>query len=202
MGKTIKTRMHCNGEVFDGEAMLETTELLFRGERRLLVKLDKIKKVEAKNGMLNVAFAGGEASFELGQTEAAKWADKILNPKSVVQKLGVKTGQKVAVIGVTDAAFIKDLEGAGAEVSKSAGKGRDAIFYGVTSRDDLPRLDKLRTSLAPAGALWIIRPKGIKEVTESDVMSAGKSAGLVDVKVVRFSDTHTAEKFVIPVDKR
>ena len=30
-------------------------------------------------------------------------------------------------------------------------------------------------------------------------MSAGKRAGLVDVKVVSFSDTHTAEKFVIPV---
>jgi len=33
-------------------------------------------------------------------------------------------------------------------------------------------------------------------------MAAGKHAGLVDVKVVSFSDTHTAEKFVIPVAKR
>ncbi len=33
-------------------------------------------------------------------------------------------------------------------------------------------------------------------------MAAGKRAGLVDVKVVSFSDTHTAEKFVIPVAKR
>jgi len=29
-----------------------------------------------------------------------------------------------------------------------------------------------------------------------------KAAGLVDVKVVRFSDTHTAEKFVIPLASR
>ena len=33
-------------------------------------------------------------------------------------------------------------------------------------------------------------------------MKAGKAAGLVDVKVVRLSDTHTAEKYVIPVSKR
>ena len=33
-------------------------------------------------------------------------------------------------------------------------------------------------------------------------MAAGKAAGLVDVKVVAFSATHTAEKFVIPVAKR
>jgi hypothetical protein len=33
-------------------------------------------------------------------------------------------------------------------------------------------------------------------------MAAGKAAGLVDVKVVRFSETHTAEKFVIPKSRR
>ncbi len=33
-------------------------------------------------------------------------------------------------------------------------------------------------------------------------MDAGKAAGLVDVKVVSFSPTHTAEKFVIPIAKR
>jgi glycerate-2-kinase len=30
------------------------------------------------------------------------------------------------------------------------------------------------------------------------LLAAGKAAGLVDVKVVGFSTTHTAEKFVIP----
>jgi hypothetical protein len=34
------------------------------------------------------------------------------------------------------------------------------------------------------------------------VRTAGKAAGLVDVKVARFSETHTAEKFVVPVAKR
>jgi hypothetical protein len=34
------------------------------------------------------------------------------------------------------------------------------------------------------------------------VMAAGKAAGLVDVKVVGFSSTHTAQKFVIPLKNR
>jgi hypothetical protein len=34
------------------------------------------------------------------------------------------------------------------------------------------------------------------------VMRAGKAAGLVGVKVVSFSSTHTVEKFVIPVARR
>ena len=33
-------------------------------------------------------------------------------------------------------------------------------------------------------------------------MAAGKRAGLVDVKVVSYSDTHSAEKYVIPVANR
>jgi len=60
----------------------------------------------------------------------------------------------------------------------------------------------LKCSLKPNGALWVIRPKGRPEISERAVMDAGKAAGLVDVKVVSFSPTHTAEKFVIPIAKR
>ena len=63
---------------------------------------------------------------------------------------------------------------------------------------DLGRFVSLQRSLAPDGALWSIRPKGRAEISESVVVAAGKAAGLVDVKVARFSDSHTAEKFVRP----
>ena len=53
-----------------------------------------------------------------------------------------------------------------------------------------------------AGTMWMIRPKGRREITDGDVISAARAAALVDVKVVRFSETHSAEKFVIPKDKR
>jgi hypothetical protein len=77
-------------------------------------------------------------------------------------------------------------------------KPSDAIFLGARKEADLTRLEKLKASLKPDGALWIIRPKGDPEISERAVMQAGKAAGLVDVKVVSFSPTHTAEKFVIP----
>jgi hypothetical protein len=53
-----------------------------------------------------------------------------------------------------------------------------------------------------ATALWIVYPKGQKSTTENDVIAAGRKTGLKDVKVVGFSSTHTALKFVIPLDKR
>jgi hypothetical protein len=57
--------------------------------------------------------------------------------------------------------------------------------------------------LDPAGALWLVRPKGKDTpVTEGATRAAALAAGLVDVKVAAFSATHTAEKFVIPLAKR
>ena len=67
---------------------------------------------------------------------------------------------------------------------------------------DLAKIVKWKASLAPAGALWIVSPRGVPGLKDTDVMAAAKRAGLVDVKVVRFSETHSANKFVIPVKDR
>ena len=53
-----------------------------------------------------------------------------------------------------------------------------------------------------ATVLWIVYPKGKKEITENDVLSAGRKASLKDIKVVGFSATHTALKFVVPLEGR
>lgn len=198
MGNTRAARLHADGRTYEGEALLETAELIFRGERRLVIPFARIRSIGAADGRLTI----DDYVFELGE-DAAKWAEKIRNPKSVIQKLGVKAGQNVAVVGVEDASFVRDLEKAGAQVSVGRPKkNSDVIFYGASSRDDLARLASLKPSLAQNGALWVIRPKGVKTITEADTMAAGKAAGLVDVKVVKFSDTHTAEKFVIRVADR
>lgn len=81
-------------------------------------------------------------------------------------------------------------------------KGSDAVFLGARSETDLTVLEKLKAMIKPEGAVWVIRPKGRPEISERAVMAAGKAAGLVDDKVVGFSPTHTAEKFVIPVAQR
>jgi len=123
--------------------------------------------------------------------------------KPRLQKLGVKPDSRVSVLGVQEAAFLKELERAVAFLSIGrAVKECDLVFYGVSKEAQLPRLEKLKATIKPDGAIWVIRPKGRPEISEASVMEAGKLAGLVDVKVVSFSETHTAEKFVIPVAAR
>jgi hypothetical protein len=76
------------------------------------------------------------------------------------------------------------------------------IFFAADSAKDLSQVAKLAKSLKGAAALWIVYPKGQKQITENDVLAAGRKSGLKDVKVVGFSSTHTALKFVIPVERR
>lgn len=87
-------------------------------------------------------------------------------------------------------------------MSERLRQGTDLIFFGAESRADLTRVLKLIPSLKQNGAVWIVFPKGVQEITAQNVREAGLAAGLVDNKVVRFSATHTGLRFVIPVARR
>ena len=76
------------------------------------------------------------------------------------------------------------------------------LFYAVDRRKALEGIETLVPAIVASGAIWTLRPKGSRGVSERETMAAGRRAGLVDVKVVSFSDSLTAEKFVIPVAKR
>jgi hypothetical protein len=129
--------------------------------------------------------------------------DDTPSTKPLLDKLGVKPHHRVSVIGIDDRSFLDLLTQRVDDLTVGRVRASsDLIFYGTPSRKALARLKTLRRSLVPDGALWTVRPKGVKEITESDAMAAGKDAGLVDVKVVSFSPTHTAEKFVIPLASR
>ena len=203
MGAEAKCTARFKGREGAGTARLETDTLQFRGgDLKLSIPFTAMTEVAAVNGALRVTTADGKAVLELGAA-AAKWAEKIRNPPSRLQKLGVKPDWRVSAIGLDDDQFLRELEGAVAFVSIGrVAKPSDAIFLGATRESQLDRLEKLKAAIQPAGAIWVVRPKGRKEISESAVMAAGKAAGLVDVKVVSFSPTHTAEKFVIPLAKR
>ena len=81
-------------------------------------------------------------------------------------------------------------------------KNADLIFFSAEAQDDLSRLKPLVKWISRSGAIWVVYPKGQNHIREIDVINAGKSAGLTDNKVCRFSDTHTALRFVIPVSQR
>lgn len=207
MGYDARCTLRFEGRTITGTAWLEHKDLVFRGPERLAIPLVAITTAKAVGDVLDVRFGRKHAEFEIGK-DAAKWASRITNPPSRLDKLGVKAGLAIALLNVDDEAFSGELSGCGATVKQPGPAGTaklrdmDVIFFGASHTSALARLAALREAIRPAGAIWVIRPKGQKSITEADTMAAGKRAGLVDVKVVSFSETHTAEKFVIPVASR
>ena len=123
--------------------------------------------------------------------------------RTLAEKLGLKPGQRIAVLGVEDAEFQRDLEVIVPDYCRGNRVGdADLIFFSAEAKEDLSKLKSLSRSICKSGGIWVVYPKGQSHIREIDVINAGKSAGLTDNKVVRFSATHTALRFVIPLAKR
>jgi len=131
-------------------------------------------------------------------------SDKIRYPKSVLDKLGVKPDSKVAVLGVKDDTFLKQLHDRTADVSEGRlRKNLDLLFFSADSYSELAKLARLKGYLKRNAAIWVVSLKGKQaRIKDVDVIAAAIKAGMVDIKVVSFSDAHTALKLVIPIAKR
>lgn len=186
MGQEIMCRVDFGKQRSQGKALLETAEVIFRGDFRLKIPFKSISSLKATASKLTIQWPEGSAVFHLGDA-APKWEKKIRNPPSRLDKLGVKAGTKVRLIGRHDGDFRSELAARGALETRA---NPDLIFLSVAAKEALAEME-----LHGGAPMWVIYPKGIKTITENDVISAGRAAGLVDVKVCGFSDTHTALKF-------
>ena len=198
MGREADCRATLGGRSAQGRALLETDELIFRGAFRARVPLREIASVSANDGVLRVRWPGGTLALEMG-TSAERWAEAIRHPKSVLEKLGVAPGLRVAVLGLRDPRFRADVTRVlGAPPASRARRGLDLVILAVDSAAGHARIARLVESIRPAGGIWAVYPRGRAEASEDSIRAAARRAGLVDVKIARFSDTHGAVKLVIP----
>ena len=213
MGQEARCRARIGDHHVDQvRALLESDELILRGEHRRRFPFAALDTVEADDGWLMLSRAGEIIALELGPM-AARWAQKIRNPPTLLDKLGVKAGQSIATLGLTDERLRADLATGAAVVEPAdesapwpaealVGSVFDLVFYQVDSLADLAALPALRRAIAEDGAVWVVHPKGRADLKDTDVIAAGKAAGLVDNKVARVSDRYSALRFVIPRAQR
>ena len=192
MGKQAEVEaLWPGGEREAGRLQYEPPKLIFRGSARRVFEGDSLAQVRADGRELVLADG---ARFRL-PTPAASWAEAILNPKGRLDKLGVKAGQRIAVVNLDDPAFMTELT---ARVPLADGERElDLLFCGADSADELARIGDLMPRLAPRGALWVVSLKGkAARLRDVEVMAAAKAHGLVDTKVCAFSETRTSLRFV------
>src|SRR5689334_16071942 len=115
MGRELRCRASYGDREGEGKALLETTELVFRGEGKdplkFRIPFAKLKKVIALGDRLLLDGPGIKAVLELGPKYAVSWAEKIKNPPTLLDKLGVKPESKVCVLGVVDPEFKTTISG-------------------------------------------------------------------------------------------
>ena len=174
-----------------GRLQWEAPRLVFRAAERRVFEGEALKGVRAEGG--DLVLAGGER-FALGEAQAAKWAQAIANPPGRLDKLGVKAGMRAAILDLDDPEFAAELATRASVVNELS--GLDILVYGADSAQALARIGELVPALADRGALWVVSRKGkAATVKDVEVMAAAKSFGLVDNKVVGFSETLTALRF-------
>ena len=193
MGKEANVTAQFPDGADEGRLQFEPPKLIFRGAQRRVFEGEALVGAHADGP--DLALADG-SRFALGERQAASWAEAINNPKGRLDKIGVKPGMRTAVMGVADDTFTAELAERGAVPVKEL-VDLDLLFYAADSAAELARIEGLVPLLSEPGALWVVSKKGkAATVKDIEVMAAAKSFGLVDNKVVAFSDTLTALRFV------
>ncbi len=126
-----------------------------------------------------------------------------MSSRTRTEKLGVKPGARITVLGLKDEAFVAELKEAGAQVrARVSSEPCDMVIVRLDASSDLPLLLDAKKRIVPNGMIWAVWPKGRKEFREDDIRHFGPTAGLVDVKVMAFSDVLSGLKLVIPLALR
>ena len=157
-----------------------------------------------KAAKLKPAAAKARASKPASAPAPAKAAVAGYSGKPTIDKLGVKPGHTVAVIGLdAETLFLGELKARVGTFTRGAPvKGTDVVLMRADSERDLARLAALERAIARNGMIWVVWPKGRPELKEDHVRGAALRQGLVDVKVCAFSDRLSALKLVIPIERR
>ena len=128
--------------------------------------------------------------------------------RSLVDKLGIKEGHRVAILGApADYGTILGELPPHVKPGNELRGEKDFLHFFTKSREELAqKFPAVKSSLAQSGMLWISWPKGSSgiptDLNENVVREFGLSNGLVDVKVCAIDETWSGLKFVYRVKDR
>ena len=131
--------------------------------------------------------------------------DRDYSHRDVTDKLGIRPGFAVRVVGRADAALIARVREKTGKRLAGAGTPADVILYWPKSAGEItPALRELRGMIQPAGGIWVVTAKrdrtsasGMPYLNQDALIPCGLAAGLVDNKICSISTNESAMRFVI-----
>ncbi len=192
MGREARCHVETSEASCECKVHLDTSSVVVRGSLSRTIPFSAIIRAESLGNRLVLETSEDTIYLDLGVAESAAWVKAILHPPTLLSKLGVKHEHRLLTQGFDDITFLGHHTSVS---SASAGDTFDLIFRQVSDLAELSDLEKWLDFLTPSGAIWIVYPKATASIPEVGVINRGREAGLVDTKVCRFSDSHTALRF-------
>lgn len=123
--------------------------------------------------------------------------------RPVVDKLGIRSGMRVAFIGVADEDLAALVAARTPLVSTLLPRTPvEMVLFGAESEFALKRLRDIAPLVATEGSLWVLWPRGAEHLGHTHVRQAGLAAGLVDVKAARVTERLSGLKFARSLRER
>lgn len=195
MGRESKVEYTEGRERAEVRAHLDSQSLQVSGAKKLTVPLADVKAAVVDGDLLKVTAGKLEFSLKLGAREAELWRKKILSPPSLADKLGVKPGRVVTLIGALPPEVI-GAAGAAKSLAKLPATLTGDIAVALLSQNKAEAEIKAGAkALSATTALWFVYAKG-GAVNGDRVIAMARAVGLKDTKVARVSETHAALRFI------
>ncbi len=192
MGREARTEVRSAKLKGEARVHLDSEMLAIGPPFRLKLALGGLGASAGKDG-LTLTNGAERILIAMSEKEAAVWTKSILNPPSLADKLGVKPGVTVALVGALPDEIVAASKGA--TVLKTLPRKLDALLTitAVKSLETKP-LAALAAALPPKGAVWLVYEKGV--LKGDALIFAARDAGLKDTKVARISETHAGLRFI------
>ena len=185
------------GTTAEVKALLESEELILRGDIRMRVPFHTLHNVRVESDSLCFNLGKHAVQLRLGAAAAKSWAKKIETPPpSLADKLGI-TGKTVRTIGpIAD----RTLDSALKSAALISARNPDVILsYVDTSESLATTLREAKAQLARSIPIWLVYRKGPGHpLDESAIRTCLRANGLMDTKVASVSADLTALRFNLP----
>jgi len=195
MGREASCQCNWAGTTGDVKALLETNEIILRGEIRRRIPLQKLANVKVQADRLCFSVDREPVQLFLGALVAESWAKKVkAPPRSLAQKLGITDKTVVRTIGnITDRALLSALD----EAARISARDADLIVACIDTPESLiTTLRDAGKQLAQSVPIWLVYRKGPGHpINESIIRSHLRSSGMMDTKVAAVSAEWTALRF-------
>jgi hypothetical protein len=197
MGREAICKCEWGGTTVEVKALLETGEIVLRGEIQKRLPFKEIEAVKALGDGLCFTVGGEQVQLHLGSVVAERWAAAITGPPPALsKKLGIAKTSVVRVIGdVPDEALQEAL----AEAARITAGEADLIVAHVDSPESLhAALREAKVQLLKGVPIWMVYAKGKGHaIDETAIRSLLLENALIDTKVASVSSKFTALRFVV-----